>query len=62
MQNGASGLLTDVEPEASNYVLVTDAFEAVKKLGETLVRSYSGKVVVVLGASGKTTLKELARS
>ena len=62
MQNGASGLLTDVEPEASNYVLVRDAFEAVKKLGETLVRSYSGKIVVVLGASGKTTLKELARS
>jgi len=62
IENGATGLLTDVEPGVGSYVLVPDAFEAVKELGKILVKSYSGKIVVVLGASGKTTLKELARS
>jgi UDP-N-acetylmuramoyl-tripeptide--D-alanyl-D-alanine ligase len=59
---GATGALTDVSPSTGSYVLVKDSLQAMELLGKSLVSGYKGKIVVVLGASGKTTLKELLRA
>ncbi|NPV88588.1 MurF [Coprothermobacteraceae bacterium] len=62
VERGAKGVLADRPVEGASYILVESASQAIIRLGHWLAQQYTGKVVVVLGASGKTTLKEVLRA